>query len=336
MKSILSGIQSSGNLTLGNYLGAIKNWVELSKNDDYRINFFVADLHSITVRQDPLLLRKRSIEIYKIFLSSGIDFNKHNLFFQSHVPEHAELAWVLNCYTQLGELNRMTQFKDKSAKQSTANINAGLFTYPVLMAADILLYQADLVPVGEDQRQHLEICRDIAGRFNNIYGETFKIPEGYIPKSGARIMSLQDPTKKMSKSDENPNGYILILDEPDTIVKKIKKSVTDSLGEVRFDDTNLEKAGINNLISVYSSITGKDIDTVNQEFEGVGYGIFKQTVAEAVVEVLRPIREKMNEYTDEFVLEQASKSAQQARETAKVTLADVYDKVGFVKGVDNG
>jgi len=332
MKSILSGIQSSGNLTLGNYLGAIKNWVELSKNPEYSINFFVADLHSITVRQDPELLRKRSIEIYKIFLSSGIDFEHHNLFFQSHVPEHAELAWVLNCYTQLGELNRMTQFKDKSAKQNQANINAGLFTYPVLMAADILLYQADLVPVGEDQRQHLEICRDIANRFNNIYGHTFKIPEGYIPKSGAKIMSLQDPTAKMSKSDPNPNGYILMLDEPEVIVKKIKKSVTDSIGEVRYDETNPGKAGINNLINIYSSITGSSIEDINSEFDGVGYGTFKQTVAEAVVEVLRPIATGMKEYTNEFVLETAKKSAEIARERAGVTLKKVYDKVGFVIG----
>jgi tryptophanyl-tRNA synthetase len=330
MKSILSGIQSSGNLTLGNYLGAIKNWVELSKSPDYEINFFVADLHSITVRQDPILLRKRSIEIYKIFLASGIDLDTHNIFFQSHVHQHAELAWVLNCYTQLGELNRMTQFKDKTAKQSATNINAGLYTYPVLMASDILLYQADLVPVGEDQRQHLEICRDIAARFNNIYGEAFKLPDGYIPKSGSRIMSLSDPTKKMSKSDENPNGYILMLEDSDTIAKKIKKSVTDSLGEVRYDDTNPEKAGVNNLLSIYCGTTGKTIEEAEKEFDGANYGSFKGAVAEVVIDTLRPIQEKLNDYDEEYVMAQARKSAAKASIIADKTLKDVYDKIGFV------
>ncbi len=325
-KRILSAIQASGQLTLGNYLGALKNWVALQ--DEYECFYAVADLHSITVRQDPAALRKNTMDIFKIFLASGIDTDKNVLFIQSHVPSHAELAWVLNCYTYMGELSRMTQFKDKSERHAT-NINAGLFTYPALMAADILLYQADLVPVGQDQKQHLELTRDIATRFNGIYGDVFKVPEPYIPKVGARIMSLQNPTAKMSKSDPNPNGFIGILDKPDVIRSKVKKAVTDSDGSVRFSE---DKPGVSNLISIYSACTGMSIADVEKKFEGEGYGVFKAEVAERVVECLAPLQEKFDELSKnkDYVEKVYKESAEKAYYVANKTLRKVYKKVGFI------
>lgn len=325
-KVILSGIQASGQLTLGNYLGAIKNWVNLQ--DDYNCLFCVADLHSITVRQEPAKFRQNAIDIMKIFMASGIDTSKHLLFFQSHVAGHSQLSWILNCYTYMGELSRMTQFKDKSAKNES-NINAGLFTYPVLMAADILLYQADLVPVGEDQKQHLEITRDIATRFNSVYGDVFKVPEPYIPKVGARIMSLQEPTQKMSKSDPNPNGFIALLDKPDIIRSKVKKAVTDSEGCVRFAEG---KEGINNLITIYSVCSGKSVTETEREFEGKGYGVFKEAVAEAIVACLSPMQEKFEELTKnkDFVEKTYTEAAETASYLASKTLRKVYKKIGFI------
>ena len=275
-KVILSGIQPTGVFTLGNYLGAIKNWVTLQ--EEYDCAYMIADLHSITVRQEPAKLRQQILSAFATLLACGIDPEKSLMFIQSQVHQHAELAWVLSCYTQFGELSRMTQFKDKSAKHAD-NVNAGLFTYPSLMAADILLYQADLVPVGVDQKQHLELTRDIAARFNGLYSETFTLPEPYIPKLGAKIMSLADPTKKMSKSDENPNGFVTILDEPDVIIRKFKRAVTDSDTAVRYAEG---KDGINNLMTIYSIITGKTLEEVEREFDGKGYGDFKLAVGEAV------------------------------------------------------
>ena len=283
-KTIFSGIQPTGCITLCNYIRAIKNWVALQS--DYNCIFSVVDLHSITVRQDPAELRRRCMDFLCQYLAAGIDGEENVVFFQSHASTHAELSWILNCFTYMGELSRMTQFKDKSAKHAD-NINAGLFTYPVLMAADILLYQTDLVPVGVDQKQHLEICRDIALRFNRIYGDVFTIPDGFIPKEGARIMSLQDPTSKMSKSDPNINGFISILDDTDTIMRKFKRAVTDSDGEIAYKDG---KFGINNLINIYSAITGKTVDETVSEFSGKGYGDFKIAVGEVVADELKPIR----------------------------------------------
>ncbi|NMA95118.1 MAG: tryptophan--tRNA ligase, partial [Clostridiales bacterium] len=284
-KIIFSGSQPSGLLTLGNYVGALRNWVILQ--DDYDCIYCIVDLHSLTVRQDPKELRACSRSFLAQYLACGLDPEKSTIFIQSHVSAHAELTWILNCFTYMGELGRMTQFKEKS-KIHSDNINAGLFTYPVLMAADILLYQTDLVPVGEDQKQHLEITRDIAERFNNIYGDVFTVPEGYIPKVGARIMSLQDPTSKMSKSDENPNSFIGILDDPDTIMRKFRRAITDSDTEIRYDEQ--DKAGISNLMSIYSCMTGKDFDEIEKEFVGKGYGDFKTAVGESVIEVLKPIQ----------------------------------------------
>lgn len=328
-KRILSGIQPSGAVTLGNYVGALRNWVELQKSDEYECYFMLADLHTITVRQEAKVLRKNAIDLLALFLAAGIDPQKSPVFFQSHVPAHVQLSWVLNCNTYMGELSRMTQFKDKSRKHAD-NINAGLFTYPVLMAADILLYQADLVPVGEDQKQHLEITRDIAKRFNNAYSETFKIPEPYIPKVGARIMSLQDPTQKMSKSDPNENAYILLLDKPDAIVRKIKRAVTDSGSEVRRGEG---KEGIENLMSIYGAVTGKTMEETETEFEGKGYGIFKSAVADAVVAALEPIQKRYAELTaSRDYLEDVYRSgAQIAERTAFKTIAKVYRKVGFIQ-----
>ncbi len=328
-KRILSGIQPSGAVTLGNYVGALRNWVELQKSDEYECYFMLADLHTITVRQEAKVLRKNAIDLLALFLAAGIDPQKSPVFFQSHVPAHVQLSWVLNCNTYMGELSRMTQFKDKSRKHAD-NINAGLFTYPVLMAADILLYQADLVPVGEDQKQHLEITRDIAKRFNNAYSETFKIPEPYIPKVGARIMSLQDPTQKMSKSDPNENAYILLLDKPDAIVRKIKRAVTDSVSEVRRGEG---KEGIENLMSIYGAVTGKTMEETEAEFEGKGYGIFKSAVADAVVAALEPIQKRYAELTaSRDYLEDVYRSgAQIAERTAFKTIAKVYRKVGFIQ-----
>ena len=328
-KRILSGIQPSGAVTLGNYVGALRNWVELQKSDEYECYFMLADLHTITVRQEAKVLRKNAIDLLALFLAAGIDPQKSPVFFQSHVPAHVQLSWVLSCNTYMGELSRMTQFKDKSRKHAD-NINAGLFTYPVLMAADILLYQADLVPVGEDQKQHLEITRDIAKRFNNAYSETFKIPEPYIPKVGARIMSLQDPTQKMSKSDPNENAYILLLDKPNAIVRKIKRAVTDSGSEVRRGEG---KEGIENLMSIYGAVTGKTMEETEAEFEGKGYGVFKSAVADAVVAALEPIQKRYAELTaSRDYLEDVYRSgAQIAERTAFKTIAKVYRKVGFIQ-----
>ena len=289
----------------------------------------LADLHTITVRQEAKDIRKNAMDLLALFIASGIDPEKSPIFFQSHVPAHVQLSWVLNCNTYMGELSRMTQYKDKSRKHAD-NINAGLFTYPVLMAADILLYQADLVPVGQDQKQHLEITRDIAQRFNNTYSETFKVPEAYIPKVGARIMSLQNPTQKMSKSDTNENGYILMLDSPDTVMRKIKRAVTDSGSEVKRGEG---KEGIENLMSIYGAVTGKTMEETEAEFEGKGYGVFKPAVAEAVIEALRPIQERYNELmSNKDYLEKIYRSgAEIANRTAYKTISKVYRKVGFIQ-----
>lgn len=325
-KIIFSGIQPTGCITLGNYLGALKNWVNLQK--DYNCIFSVVDLHSITVRQDPAELRKRCMSFLMQYLACGIDGEENIVYFQSHVSAHAELAWILNCYTYMGELSRMTQFKDKSSKHAD-NINAGLFTYPVLMAADILLYQTDLVPVGIDQKQHLELCCDIAKRFNGVYGDVFKIPQGYIPKEGARVMSLQDPTSKMSKSDSNVNGFISILDDADTIRRKFKRAVTDSDGEIAYREG---KDGINNLLSIYSAITNQTIDESVNEFAGLGYGVFKERVAEAVIEELRPVREKYDELSKnkDYIKEIYTEGAKRANYLASKTLRKIHRKLGYV------
>ena len=325
-KRMLSGIQPSGDLHLGNYLGAIKNWAD--RVNDYECYYFMADLHTITVRQDPADLRRRSINQLAQYIACGLDPEKNVLFLQSHVPAHSQLAWVLNCYTMFGELSRMTQFKDKSAKYSN-NINAGLFTYPVLMAADILLYQPDYVPVGEDQKQHVEICRDIAQRFNSIYGDVFKIPEPMIAKTGARIYGLTTPDAKMSKSI--PDGCVFLMDSPDDIRRKFKRAITDSDTEncVRFDKEN--KPGVSNLMSIYSTLTGKTIAEIEQEFEGKGYGVFKPAVGDVVIEHLRPIREEAERLMkDKAYLNQVyMDGAQKASYIANKTLRKVYKKVGF-------
>ena len=328
-KVIFSGVQPSGNITLGNYLGAIKNWVGIQ--DDYHCYYAIMDMHSITVRQNPAELRKRTLDLLKLYLACGIDPEKSLLFIQSQNHAHAELAWILNCYTYMGELSRMTQFKDKCAKHAD-NINAGLFTYPVLMAADILLYQADLVPVGKDQMQHIEICRDIASRFNSIYGDVFKMPEGYVPKAGAKIMSLQEPLKKMSKSDENPKAYISILDDFSVISKKIKSAVTDSEGIIEYRKDDDEKAGINNLLTIMAAVTGKTPEQIAAEYSGKGYGVFKNDVAEAVVEEIRPIREAYDKLSGDkqYLAEIYKKGAETAGRIAQRTLKKVYKKVGFV------
>lgn len=325
-KVIFSAIQPSGTITLGNYLGALKNWIALQ--DEFNCIFALADLHTITVRQEPAKFRKNALEAYAFLLACGINPEKSLFFIQSHVPAHAELAWILNCYTQFGELSRMTQFKDKAAKHAD-NVNAGLFTYPSLMAADILLYQADLVPVGADQKQHLELTRNIAERFNGIYSPTFKVPEPYIPPTGAKIMSLQDPTKKMSKSDENVNACIAVLDKPDDIMRKFKRAVTDSEARVYYGEN---KAGINNLMGIYSCITGKNNDQIAAEFEGKGYGDFKAAVAEAVIEHLKPIQARFEELIqDKAYMEKCySESAQKAQAIANRTLSKVMKKVGFL------
>ena len=326
-KVMLSGIQPSGDLHLGNYLGAIKNWVE--RTDEFDNYYFMADLHTITVRQTPADLRRRTLEQLALYIACGLDPEKNTLFIQSHVPQHAELGWVLQCYTMFGELSRMTQFKDKSTKHKD-NINAGLFAYPSLMAADILLYQPDFVPVGEDQKQHCELTRDVAQRFNNIYGETFKVPEPYIPKTGARVMSLNAPDSKMSKSI--PEGCIFMMEKPEDIQRKFKRAITDSDTEncVRFDPVN--KPGVANLMSIYSAVTGKSFEEIEQEFAGMGYGKFKPAVGEAVVETLRPIREEATRIlTDKAYLENVYKTgAEKASYVANKTLRKVYKKVGFV------
>ncbi len=325
-KVIFSGVQPSGNLTIGNYLGAIKNWVGLA--DEYDCLYCVVDMHAITVRQDPAELRRRTKELLAIYIAAGIDPEKCTLFVQSHVPAHAELSWILGCYTQFGELARMTQFKDKSAKHAD-NINSGLFTYPVLMASDILLYQADLVPVGQDQKQHIELTRDIATRFNGIYGDVFTVPEGFIPPSGAKIMSLQEPTKKMSKSDTNVNAFITLMDKKDDIIRKFKRAVTDSDTVVRFAEG---KDGINNLMNIYSCFTGKTHAEIEKEFEGRGYGDFKLAVGEAVADGLTPLQEKYNHLiNDKAYLEDVMKNgAREASYRAEKTIRKVAKKVGFL------
>lgn len=327
-KRIFSGIQPSGSITLGNYLGALKNWVHLQEEND--CIYCVVDLHAITVRKEPAALRRQALEAIALLLACGVDPEKSILFIQSHVPQHAELSWVLGCYTMFGELSRMTQFKDKSQKHPD-NINAGLFTYPVLMVADILLYLTDLVPVGEDQRQHLELTRNVAQRFNGVYGDTFVVPDPYIPKVGARIMSLADPTQKMSKSDPNPNGSILLTDSNDDILRKLKRAVTDSEGTVRFDPQ--EKPGVSNLMSIYSTLTGKSYQEIEDEFAGRGYGDFKPKVAEAVVEAVSPVRDRMQQYLqDKATLQQIyTQGAQRAEALARRTMDKVWRKVGFVK-----
>ncbi len=325
-KKVLSCIQPSGMLTLGNYLGALKNWKNMQ--EDYDCTFAVADLHAITVRQEPAKLRQQIYSTYAIMLALGLDPEKSTLFIQSHVPEHAQLAWLLSCYTQFGEMSRMTQFKDKSAKHAD-NVNVGLFAYPALMAADILLYNPDFVPVGADQKQHLEITRDIANRFNGIYGDVFTVPEPFIGKAGARVMSLQDPTKKMSKADENANAWVAILDDADTIIRKFKRAVTDSEACVCIGQ---DKHGINNLIGIYSAITEKTPEEITAEFEGKGYGDFKMAVGEAVVEELRPVRERYEAIIkDKKTLEELYREgAKKAEHTAMRTLSKAMKKVGFV------
>ncbi len=327
-KTIFSGIQPSGELTLGSYLGAIKNWVALSA--EYNTYFCIVDMHAITVRQNPADLRRRTTAQLAQYIACGLDPEKNTIFVQSHVPAHAELAWVLNCYTMFGELSRMTQFKDKSAKNAD-NINAGLFTYPALMAADILLYQTDLVPVGEDQKQHVEICRDIATRFNGVYGDVFKMPEPYIPKVGARIMSLTSPENKMSKSDKDPGGCVYLMQKPDEIMRSFKRAVTDSETSVRYDPK--EKPGVSNLMQIYSCATGESFEEIEAEFSGKGYGEFKPKVGEAVVELLRPIREEAERLTaDKDYLQSIYRAgAEKAGYTANKTLRKVYKKVGFVE-----
>ena len=324
-KRIFSGIQPSGELTLGSYMGAIKNWVALQ--DEYECVYCIVDLHAITVRQNPADLRRRALEQLAQYIACGLDPEKNVMFIQSHVPQHAELGWILGCYTQFGELSRMTQFKDKSAKHKD-NITAGLFTYPVLMAADILLYQADLVPVGADQKQHVELCRDIAQRFNGIYSPTFTLPEPFIPKMGARIMSLGNPENKMSKSD--PDGCIYLMDKPEDIMRKFKRAVTDSETAVKFDKEN--KPGISNLLTIYCTATGKTIEEAEAEFAGQGYGVFKPAVGEAVVELQRPIREEAQRLlADKAYLESVYRDgAEKAQYMARKTLAKVQKKIGFI------
>ena len=328
-KVIFSGIQPSGDLTLGSYMGAIKNWVALS--DEYECYYCIVDMHAITVRQVPADLRRRALSQLAQYIACGLDPKKNTLFIQSHVPAHAQLGWVLDCYTMFGELSRMTQFKDKSAKNAD-NINAGLFTYPALMAADILLYQTDLVPVGGDQKQHVEICRDIATRFNNIYGDVFRLPEPYIPPMGARIMSLTSPENKMSKSDKDPGGCIYIMESPDDIMRSFKRAVTDSeTGHCVY--ASPDKPGVTNLMQIYSVCTGKTMDEIEAEFDGKGYGVFKPAVGEAVVETLRPIREEAERLMkDKAYLEDILRDgAERASYTANRTLRKVYKKIGFVQ-----
>ena len=328
-KVLFSGMQATGNLTLGNYLGALKNWITL--NNEYECFFSVVDLHSITVRQDPAELRKRARALLTLYIAAGLDPEKNCIYYQSHVSGHSELSWILNCFTYMGELNRMTQFKDKASKH-TDNINAGLYTYPVLMAADILLYQTDVVPVGADQMQHLEITRDIAERFNKVYGDVFAIPEAYVGKVGARIMSLQDPMKKMSKSDENVNASIYLMDDPDTIIRKFKRAVTDSGSEIIYTE---DKPGIRNLIDIYRVCTGKTIEEVEKEFDGKGYGEFKLAVGESVVNQLKPIQDRVadlsknKEYIDGII----KANAEKANYFATKTLRKVQKKIGFPERV---
>jgi tryptophanyl-tRNA synthetase len=322
-KRIFSGAQPTGQLHIGNYLGALKNWVALQ--DEYESFYCIVNLHAITLPQDPKTLRQKTRDLARVYLAAGVDPERSTIFVQSDVPEHAELTWVLSCISRMGELERMTQFKDKG-KGNRERAGVGLFTYPVLMAADILLYQTDLVPVGQDQKQHLELTRDLAERFNRDYGEAFKIPEPYIPKAGAKIGSLQDPEKKMSKSDENPNGSIFLLDDPDAITKKIKRAVTDSGTDIRFDES---RPAITNLLTIYHLLTGKSNEECERHFEGKGYGHLKTELAEVVVEFLRPFQERVNVYDDATLDSILNSGAEKARSIAKQTLQDVYRKLGI-------
>lgn len=326
-KVVFSGAQPTGSLTLGNYIGALQNWKFLEK--EHNCLYCIVDLHSLTVRQDPEEFREISLSFLAQYLASGLDPEKNIIFFQSHVPQHTELSWILGCNTYVGELNRMTQFKDKSEKNRD-NINSGLFTYPVLMAADILLYKTDLVPVGEDQKQHLELARDIAARFNNLYGEIFPIPQIYTPKIGAKIMSLQEPTKKMSKSDENFNSTILLMDSEDIVVKKIKRAVTDSENIIAYRD---EQPGIKNLITIYSCLTGLSTEEVVSKYEGKGYGMFKTDTAEVVIEFLRPFRKNYKDYMHnlDFVERVYKTGAQRACELAEDTMTLVRERMGLIQ-----
>ena len=326
-KRILSGIQPSGDLTLGSYLGAIKNWAALA--DEYDCYYMLADMHTITVRQVPADLRRRTLTQLAAYIACGLDPERNVLFIQSHVPAHAQLGWVLDCYTMFGELSRMTQFKDKSAKNAD-NINGDLFTYPALMAADILLYQADYVPVGEDQKQHVELTRDVAKRFNGIYGDVFKMPEPYIPKVGARIMSLANPEAKMSKSEDEDPGRVCLMDKPEDIMRLFKRAITDCEAEVRYDPE--KKKGISNLMTIYSASTGRSFAEIEQEFAGRGYGDFKKAVGESVVELLRPIRKEATRLlADKAYLQKVcQEGAEKASYVAEKTLRKVYKKVGFV------
>lgn len=328
-KVLYSGMQATGTLTLGNYLGALKNWVELT--DEYECIYGVMDLHSLTVRQVPAEFRKNARALYALYVAAGLDPEKNCIYYQSHVSGHAELGWILDCFTYMGELNRMTQFKDKAAKHAD-NINAGLYTYPVLMAADILLYQADVVPVGVDQKQHLEITRDIAERFNNIYGDVFTIPEAYIGKKGAKIMSLQEPGKKMSKSDTNANATILLLDDTDTIIRKFKRAVTDSESEVRYAE---EKPGISNLMDIYSAVTGKTYEEIEKEFAGKGYGDFKLAVGEMVADHLKPLQERYEQLMKDkaYIESMIKQNDEKAAYYANKTLRKVQKKVGLTERI---
>ncbi len=325
---IFSGIQPSGELSVGNYIGSLRNWVQLQ--DDYECIYCVVNEHAITVRQDPKELLDRSLNTLALFIAAGVDPNKSTIFLQSHVPAHCQLSWVLNCYTQVGELNRMTQYKDKS-KRYADNVTAGLFDYPVLMAADILLYQADLVPVGDDQKQHIEITRDIATRFNNIYGQTFTLPKGYFPKAGARVMSLQEPLKKMSKSDDNQNNVIRILEDPKSILKKMKKAVTDSDNPpvIAYDWEN--KPGVSNLLEILSASTGTPVEDLVEKYKGQMYGTFKCEVGEAVVAMLEPVQQRYKEIRQDvsYLNEVLKDGAKKASERAEKTLEDVYKKIGL-------
>ncbi|WP_077367134.1 tryptophan--tRNA ligase [Anaerosalibacter sp. Marseille-P3206] len=325
-KIVFSGVQPSGALTIGNYIGAIKNWIDLQ--DEYNCFYCVVDLHAITVPQEPKNLRKNTLDLLALYLASGVDPEKATVFIQSHVSAHTELTWVLNTISYMGQLNRMTQFKEK-AQRNEANLNAGLFTYPVLMASDILLYQTDLVPVGEDQKQHLELARDLAERFNNKYSDTFKVPDPLIKTVGAKIMSLQNPESKMSKSDADDNGYILLLDKPDAIERKIKRAVTDSIGEVRYRD---EQPGIKNLMNIYSIFSGESVEHLEKKYEGEGYGKFKGDLADVVVEGLRPLQEKYDYYmkNKDYLETIYKEGAENAERVARKTLRKVYKKVGFI------
>lgn len=329
-KVLYSGMQATGTLTLGNYLGALKNWVNLS--DDYECFYGVMDLHSLTLRQEPAAFRKNARSLYALYVAAGLDPEKNCIYYQSHVPCHAELSWILGCFTYMGELNRMTQFKDKASKHSD-NINAGLYTYPVLMAADILLYQTDLVPVGVDQKQHLEICRNIAERFNHIYGDVFTIPEPYIGKAGAKIMSLSEPERKMSKSDENANATIFLLDDTDTIIRKFKRAVTDSETEIRYDAK--QKPGVSNLMDIYGVVTGKTVEEMEQEFAGEGYGTFKLAVGEAVAAELKPLQDRYQELmADKAYLDARIKeNDEKAQYFASKTLRKAQKKLGLTERI---